>query len=454
MDMLDSLTGTILLVHYTVKPGSLGNTFWNKAALIPTLNEVLYGTGNGPDGEIESQSIVALDWNSLNLDPKNVYPPPVKDFDADPDFGASCMVIPDIGDNQPGALCHNKNTIVYAVALTPGGLKLKWSSRLGIGGDSPNEGLGDITSGSYDGKYVYFSTTNVVINGTTYLSAVYALDPKTGTIIWRTPLTMGFPLSALAGANGFLVIGLVNSSNRGSMAVLSAKTGQILYSHPLSSSVYGSPSIANGQIFVPTADGHVYIFGLAQPLQATDTFSGTKLDNEWIWVNTNLKHERLTGTALALDAAGKYEVDNMNLLTKSAPTSDFALTARVNFTPLLLNEQAVITAYQGPGNYVKVGIINKGTKYPHFELTGYVQGKAVITYQADDTAPPNSYIFLQIVKLGSTVYGYASIDGINWIDLGSMKPPFTMTLVGLDAFYTDNGTFDTANFSSCTLIVL
>ncbi len=458
--MLDQATGAILAVHQTTTNHYVGNSVWSKIALDPMSGTVIYDTGNGSTSDLENDAIVMLDWNTLAVEPNGIFQIPLADQQTgDSDFGASCMVVADVGQGQRGVICHNKNTALYALQLAnpTSGSRLHWSLKLGIGGESPEYDEADITSGSYDGRYAYFTTTKTTINNVTYPGAVYAVDPITGTPVWVKPLTQGFPITAAAGANGVLYIALSTSTNptkAGMLLALSMQSGTILFSYPTTTAVYGSPSVANGHVYLGTADGHVDDFTLANGVMpAGDAFTGSALGAQWSWINYDARYARLTGTALEIMPQGQYQVQAKNFLTETLPGGDFVVTTKLAFNPTSVREEAALEAYQNGQNNIKIDLINVSAGVDKFELKATVANVTQTLTIADPfalTAP----VYFQLMRLGSTYYGYVSGDGINWLSVGSLTPTITPTLVGIGAYNVNTGPIQPADFYSCDLAQL
>lgn len=452
--MLDPTTGAVQAIHYTTGADQQGNSIWSKPVLDPADKAVVYATGNGPKNGVESQAIVALDWNDLSLHKGFTFPLPkqeLTELNGDPDFGSSCMIVPTRLNGKAEILCHNKNSIVYAATITPSGLTINWSIKLGYGGDGPEHGTGDISAAVFDGHYAYFATSKVTVQKKSYASAIYAIDPANGHIHWVTPIATYFPVSALAGANGLLVAGMTTGTEQGSMVVLGMADGAILYQHPLSLGNFGAPSIANGEIYVPSIDGHVYIFGLKNPPTTTDLFTGSVLDPAWTWVHHDPQHARLASGALVIDAAGQAQVDAKNFLTRPAPFADYTLTTQVSFLPTLNNEQASVVAYSDTGNYAKVSILKRGDGVDQFEFKVVAKGAVINLTQVVDPAVPGHPVFLRLIHLQSTYYGMASVDGTHWIPLAGAPTAWLATSVGITATSFAPANYASAAFTSCVV---
>ncbi len=423
---LDQTSGQILATHWTEKVNAGGVTIWNRPVIDPADQAVLYATGSLSSGP-ESDAIVELDWNTLQYKQDvthSVYQVPRPDQGENDAFGASCMLVPNIGGSQ-GIVCHSKATRLYGVQITPTGLVPDWRIELGqTDGQAPEYDQADVGEYAFDGKDLYVGTTRIKdANGTVYPGGAYCIDPSTGKVIWTQYFThaMGYPLTAPTGANGIIAFGLgqpqynatyPNDNYIGSLAVLDARTGAILYTHPLSFLVYAAPIIVNGEIYVATMDGHIYTFGLPQ-VPTVDLFNASTLDpHQWQWLHPDTKHWRLINQTLQIDASGESALDARNLLAEPLSASnDVDLTTTLTFSPRTVYGQAGIVAYQDSNNYVKLDYIKlQNANEYRFELTAVVNGQVQSNLSAD-IYPPGTAYTLELVRLQGHYFGYVSADG-------------------------------------------
>jgi outer membrane protein assembly factor BamB len=87
---------------------------------------------------------------------------------------------------------------------------------------------------------------------------VYALDAKTGALLWKLHPPGCCVISSPAVANGVVYVG----SDDGNLYALNARTGVKLWSYATGGAVFSSPAVANGVVYVGSDDGNVYAFGL------------------------------------------------------------------------------------------------------------------------------------------------------------------------------------------------
>jgi outer membrane protein assembly factor BamB len=453
IDMLDAATGQLLKVHYTVGPNEVGNSIWSKGVLDAADHAVIFATGNGPAGDPESQAIVALNWDTLDV--IGTWAVPKYELGGDSDFGSSCLLVPDVGGGRRGVVCHNKNGYLYAVAVSPTGLSLSWALKLGRGGDAPEHDMGDINESVFDGKYLYAATETMTDDeGHTYASAVYKIDPATATILWVSPINNFFSLNALAGANGFLVMGLTDQNYNGAFIVISTATGAHLYQQILSSAILFAPSIADGEILLPTLDGHLYIYSEVSEPTATANLASKTLPVGWKWLAAQPGRTALTGQGATITAGAGTTVEN-NLLLRSLPVGDFTIEAPIAEPLVDGTARAGIVAYASPGNYVLLSILTQDGQDKTFEMLNYYQNKLVNRSTIDDPIAGEGTILLQLVQMPPNRYiGYTSRDGTHWLKVGDFTVPFSVTLGGVDAYAPDRAMIRPATFAWCQITSL
>ncbi len=457
---MDPKTGKIVARHWTDTTNEIGDSVWSKISIADGM--VVFGTGNGynttnPNLDAgESDSIVAVRASDMGEPAGGVYHPPYGSVEGDYDFGASCMRVPDVGGGNPGALCHNKNGELYAVRVTANGLALQWMDKLGNGGEGPEHGEADISSGVFDGHTAYFMSAHIDYDKHYYNSAIYAIDPTTGAFRWVTPFTGGYPLNALAGANGLLAVGLSQKLHNGDFAgnfmVVSMADGRVLFQQQTSAAIFGSPTIANGSIYVPTIDGHIYIYGLPGNLPAYADFTTGQQPQPWSWVGQDAQGAQFTKDGLHMDVQSGG-IDQHNFLTLAAPPADFSLQATLIFTPKSDGDEADLVAYHDGRNYLVVAVQRvKGQM--QFVMRMVQNGVVTQSQPVAVTATAGGAITLQIVHLPFHYYGYATVDGIHMLTIGEFDPHFLPTLVGLTTQHIGTGVTGSALWLRCTVTAL
>jgi outer membrane protein assembly factor BamB len=161
---------------------------------------------------------------------------------------------------------------VYAVDASTG--SLVWSFATGGGvWSSPAVSGGVVYIGSNDGNVYALSAVDgtelwsyatggsvqdaspAVVNGVVYVGSaggVAALDAASGSAIWTAPIGTD---AAMVVSRGTL---FVSNDGGGSLEALNAATGAVLWSFGTGGFVNGSPSVANGIVYVGSDDDNVY----------------------------------------------------------------------------------------------------------------------------------------------------------------------------------------------------
>jgi outer membrane protein assembly factor BamB len=125
-------------------------------------------------------------------------------------------------------------------------------NQLGVAWTVPLEGSA--------GAFGNFASTPVVVNGVAYLqdltSGVYAVNVKSGKLLWHTPYH-----SADEGPNGVNVVGgKVYGATSSNAFALSAATGEQLWSKKLirnkGEGIDMAPAVHDGTVYVSTVPGN------------------------------------------------------------------------------------------------------------------------------------------------------------------------------------------------------
>lgn len=295
---LDASTGGEVWRHFTIPPpqptGSKpefapsGAAVWSSPTIDPQTGTLYYTTGNPYSGDAQgAEAIGALDaetgmvrwvrqmtdgdtWNVRCLvpPPGGNCPEPGSDFD----FGSHANIFTINGRRVVGA--GQKSGVYHVLDAATGAIV--WQSQLSVPDPNPLlpglEGFQGIQWGaSHDGQRLYVAT-NDAKPGT-----LFALDPATGTAVWRTPnpplgclqggallepllCKLAMP-SAVSSSPGLVYEGSMD----GKLRIFSAATGQILReldtAVPYPFTVNGVPGkggsidghgavVANGMLFI------------------------------------------------------------------------------------------------------------------------------------------------------------------------------------------------------------
>jgi polyvinyl alcohol dehydrogenase (cytochrome) len=220
-----------------------GVAVWGTAAVDVQRKLVFIGTGNNyqaPTGDL-SDSLLAIEFETGKLawsvpftknDIFTVFSP---GGGPDSDIGSSANLFSVGGQDWVGVGIKNGTY----VALDRDHGKPQWMAMLGAGSV-----LGGVISASAYAHGVIYVASNDGSSAT--LCA--ALDSTTGKILWKSPSQAGtLTYGGLAYANEVIYWG----TDSGSLSALDASDGKTLWNDQLSDSIAGSPSIANGMLFVP-----------------------------------------------------------------------------------------------------------------------------------------------------------------------------------------------------------
>ncbi len=242
-----------------VLDGTLGGGIWGSPSIDPATNTIFVTTGNhdafNPPAPPYTRAILAIDATMMTLKPNGAWQIPANQAVNDGDWGTTPTLFTDsLSRSLVGAT--NKNGYVYAfdrANLSGGPL---WQRQIAIGGDTPENGDGSVSSAAFDGMRLHVAGGNTTIGATSYPGSVRALDPATGAILWEKGVS-GMVLAAQAYANGVVV-----DAAGAALEVRDAANGNLLYSYATGGQIFGAPTISNGRIFVGSTDGKIYAFGL------------------------------------------------------------------------------------------------------------------------------------------------------------------------------------------------
>jgi len=312
-------THQVVNTYNFVPTGQAGAGIWTSPTLDATSNTVYVTTGTQVGAQPLAQAIVALDAATLAL--KGSWQIPAAQAISDSDWGTTPIVFDDATGTHLVAAA-DKNGYLYAydrADVTAGPL---WQQKIGDGGACPQCGGGMASSGAFANGRLYYASGSTTINSSAYPGAVRALNPATGAYLWEhgSPAVI---VPAIAYANGLIV-----DDPGSTMEVLDAATGAQLYSYTTAGTLWGAPSISNGQIFQGSTDGYVYAFGLSstkasptptpQPAPAGSFTLQAAYNNSGISSDSapgaaNLDGQGYSYSAQALQAAGFGQGQNVTV---------------------------------------------------------------------------------------------------------------------------------------------
>ena len=265
---VDLTTHAVVHTFNFAPAGHVGGGIWTSPAVDAATNKIyvttgtVSGTGAGHQYE---EAVVALDATNVCktscFTPLDSWQLPVAERVNDSDWGTS----PIIFDDQNGrhlVAATNKNGFVYAwdrTNLAHGGTNgWVWKKQIATGGVCPTCGDGSVSSGAFDSNThtLFMAGGHTTINGVNFNGSVRALDPATRNFKWEHGSAKPV-IAALAYDNGLVMDGAGNI-----LEVLNSSNGTPLYSYKTGATIYGAPSVANGEIFAGSVDKNVYAFGL------------------------------------------------------------------------------------------------------------------------------------------------------------------------------------------------
>ena len=443
-----SLTShTIVNTLNTVPNGQVGGSIWTSPAYDPSTNTIYTATGNqNATDQPYAQAVLAINASTLEVTSSWKLPP--SQAVADSDFGTSTTLFTD-ANGDPLVAVTNKDGVTYAFNRTNLAAGPVWERRISIGGDCPTCGDGSVSSGAFGGGDLYVGGGNGVINGTGAAGTVRAIDPTTGAFVWQHAAP-GLVLGALAYDNG-----LVLDGGGSTLEVLSATTGQRLYSYDTGSQIYAGPSTAGGVIFVGNTAGQVQAFGLpssAPPAPPADANCPAGFTCQDI-AATPAGSEQVSGGSWSVSAGGSGvggTSDSFRLL--SEPTAgDAQVAAEVTAVPAGTGGEAGVMVRQSsdPGS-------------PYYAVLAQSGGHLVVQYRQAFGGPTTVLSttavalpeYLMIQRRGDSFYAATSANGTSFTLVpgtdASLPLPYA-SLGGVAVASGTDGTLGTATLAMVTV---
>jgi outer membrane protein assembly factor BamB len=109
----------------------------------------------------------------------------------------------------------------------------------------------------------FIDTSPAVANGIVYIASddgkLYAFRANTGTLIWSVPAAVFPGNSSPAVANNVVYVG---DQSTDAIYGFDATTGALLWSAATGGAIDGSPTVADGMVFIGSGDGHLYAYAL------------------------------------------------------------------------------------------------------------------------------------------------------------------------------------------------
>jgi outer membrane protein assembly factor BamB len=397
-----------------VPTGQVGGGIWTTPAVDAATNTIYVTTGTkNQTTQQYAQAIIAIDATSLAV--KNYWDLPDADAVVDSDWGASPALL-DTPAGQHLAVASNKDGYLYAFDRTNLAAGPLWRQTISIGGTSPTDGDGSISTVAVAGSTIFAAGGNTSINGVGYAGSVRALDAS-GNILWQHGAA-GPVVPAVTTVNG-LVIDEAGST----IEVLDASSGQRLYSYTTGGPIYAAASVSHGTIFTGSVDGNVYALALGTPITPP---ADTNCPSGWICQDIGAASpagsESATGSSWTITSSGAGLSANgadAARLDAQTTTGDTQITAQLSSTAA---GTAGLMARQSndPGSPFYAVVATSATSLTVEYRTRF--GGAITT--ANQIAIPAG-AWLRLIRSGDTFRAATAPDGANW----TLVPGATATLM-------------------------
>ena len=444
---VDLSTHLVVGTTNLVPNGNIGGGIWTSPTLDPATNTIYVTTGTETSpSEPLAQAFVAINASSMAV--TDSWKLPESQAVTDSDFGNTPTLFTDkVGDQLVVAI--NKNGVAYAFKRNNLAAGPVWQQSVALGGDCPTCGDGSISTGVFANGLLYMAGGDTSINGVGYPGSVRAYDPATGNPVWQQG-TAGYILPALAYTNGLLVDGA-----GAVFEVRDASTGQRLYSYQTGATLYGAPSISQGDIFEGSVDGSVYAFGL--PATTPPPPPDPNCPNGWtcqdIGSPTSAGSETVASGSWNVTAGGagvKGTADQFRLMTQ-AVSGDTQINAQV--------------ASQSSGGSAQTGLMIRQTADPGspYYAVFCTQGVGVVVqYRSAWGGGTTTAIlsaatlplYLEIQRVGDHFQAATSTDGSAYTLVSGGSTTLVMptaVLAGLAASAGSNAASATATYNAVTL---
>ena len=250
---MDAGTGVITHVFKTVPDGCVGGSIWSSPTIDVQAGTVYVSTGNPSHcwtAEPYAPALIKLRARDLAL--LDAWQVPQRQQIPDSDFGATPTLfearIAGVQKQLVGVV--NKNGKYYAFDRTAIGRGPVWIARAG--------GANTIAPSAWDGTHLYLSGRKTKFQGMKCNSALEALDPATGTYLWRRCLSYGALFEGVT-----VVPGVAFVSEGSYFLVIKAADGRTLFKYSdAHASFLGPASVSNGVLYLGSYTGGLYAFGL------------------------------------------------------------------------------------------------------------------------------------------------------------------------------------------------
>ncbi len=276
-------------VFYTVPTGKLGGTIWTTPTIDPSLGLMVIATGNCKGNNYNESpycgGIVALNLSNISQGSctttcdsngvKGVWQDVGcgnQTSNDDCDLPTSPAIFVN-SHGTPMVEAGDKSGNMYTLNLSSPAMWHKsgpvWTTRIASGDGNIEKGGGLAATAVWDGKFLIDAGQEHKVGTKVYWGSIAALYPDNGTIAWQTPLPYSqTTFGAVTYENGAIIEGgaMVDTSSpsyNGTLFVLNATNGKILWQYGTPGLFYGSATVADGHIFIGNFLGTLYSFGLS-----------------------------------------------------------------------------------------------------------------------------------------------------------------------------------------------
>ncbi|MGA8424334.1 MAG: PQQ-binding-like beta-propeller repeat protein [Thermoplasmata archaeon] len=291
---VDLANHTVVNQFYTVPTGKLGGTIWTTPTIDAAQNEIIVSLGNCMNDKYTESpycgGLIAINLTNISQgscaatcdtsEMKGYWQdttcvPAVSDCDMTP---TATLFKTSTGTEMVETADKNGTVWAFNAAdITAGAV---WHTKVALGGNI-EKGKGLAATPVWTGKYLVVAGQQETLSGTTYWGSIQALWPDNGTPAWRTPLPQDqTTFGAVVYQNGAIIEGGGNldpsSSNEynGTLFILNASNGKILWEYETPGLFYDSATVALGHIYIGNFLGTLYCFGVPQTLKI-NSFTAT-----------------------------------------------------------------------------------------------------------------------------------------------------------------------------------